>query len=128
MKLTPFTDLISLMYPNLCLVCGENLLKNEHQLCLACLNEIPKTNYHLLVNNPIEKKFWGKVKETANKVEQKAKQVEHKVEEKAKEVGKKIGNDILRYNPVSLAVRGGFLLAMKINLLDMAAKIYPALP
>jgi len=49
------------MYPDLCIVCGENLLKNEHHLCLACLHAIPKTNYHLIADNPIEKRFWGKV-------------------------------------------------------------------
>ena len=61
MKFNPFTDLINLMFPNLCVVCGTNLLKNEHQLCLSCLHDIPKTNYHLIKDNPIEKRFWGKV-------------------------------------------------------------------
>jgi len=61
MKFNPFTDLIDLMFPNLCIVCGTNLLKNEHQLCLSCLHDIPKTNYHLMKENPIEKRFWGKV-------------------------------------------------------------------
>jgi len=61
MKFNPFTDLINLMFPNLCVVCGTNLLKNEHQLCLSCLHDIPKTNYHLMKDNPIEKRFWGKV-------------------------------------------------------------------
>ena len=58
-----------------------------------------------------KKKFWGKVKE---------------VTKKAGQGIKKIGKSIIRYNPLSLAVRGGFLLAMKINLLDMAKKLYPA--
>jgi ComF family protein len=48
------------MYPNLCLICGENLMKNEDYLCMNCLHQIPKTNYHLLPENPIEKRFWGK--------------------------------------------------------------------
>ncbi|MDR3651857.1 MAG: ComF family protein [Paludibacter sp.] len=60
-KFNPFVDLINLMYPNLCLICNQNLQKNEHHLCLACLNGIPKTNFHLLTDNPIEKRFWGKV-------------------------------------------------------------------
>ena len=61
MKSNPLTDFFSLMYPNLCLVCGESLLKNEQHLCLGCLHGIPKTNYHHLSDNPIEKRFWGKV-------------------------------------------------------------------
>jgi len=61
MKFNPFIDFIDLMFPNLCVVCGNNLQKNEQQLCLSCLVDIPRTNYHLIEENPIEKKFWGKV-------------------------------------------------------------------
>jgi len=56
-----FTDLIGILYPNICLICGENLLRNEEQICLKCLHDIPRTNYHLQQNNPVEKRFWGKV-------------------------------------------------------------------
>jgi len=55
------TDLIGILYPNICLICGENLLRNEEQICLKCLHDIPRTNYHLQPNNPVEKRFWGKV-------------------------------------------------------------------
>ncbi len=51
----------NLLYPNLCVVCGENLLKSEQHICLSCLCSIPKTNYHCHPDNPIEKRFWGKV-------------------------------------------------------------------
>ena len=61
MKFNPMGDFINLMFPDLCVVCGVNLQKNEHQLCLTCLHDIPRTNYHLIVDNPIERKFWGKV-------------------------------------------------------------------
>ena len=61
MKFNPFTDFFNLLFPDLCVVCGENLLKNEQHICFACLHAIPKTNYHLLSDNPIEKRFWGKV-------------------------------------------------------------------
>lgn len=53
---------MGILYPNICLICGENLLKNEEQICLNCLNEIPRTNFHNQLNNPIEKRFWGKVR------------------------------------------------------------------
>lgn len=52
---------IELFFPNLCLICGESLVTGETQLCLKCQNKIPKTNYHLLPDNPVEKRFWGKV-------------------------------------------------------------------
>ena len=57
----PFADLLNLIYPNLCFVCGETLMKNESHVCLACLNNLPRTNYHLTPDNPVEKRFWGKV-------------------------------------------------------------------
>ena len=55
-----FADLLDLIYPNLCFICGETLLKCESHICLSCLNNIPRTNYHLLTDNPVEKRFWGK--------------------------------------------------------------------
>jgi ComF family protein len=55
------TDFLNLLFPNLCIVCGESLHKHEQQLCISCRHGIPKTNYHLESNNPIEKRFWGKV-------------------------------------------------------------------
>ena len=57
------------------------------------------------------KKFWGKVKEAAKK---------------AGEGLKNVGKALIRFNPLTLAVRGGFLLVMKINLFDMAIKLFPA--
>ncbi|NLO69731.1 MAG: ComF family protein [Porphyromonadaceae bacterium] len=57
-----FNHFIDLLYPNLCLVCDENLLQHEKQVCLLCINNFPKTNYHLQKNNLVEKRFWGKVK------------------------------------------------------------------
>ena len=54
-------SLFELFYPNLCLICGESLVTGEIQLCLKCQNQIPKTNYHLLPDNDVEKRFWGKV-------------------------------------------------------------------
>ncbi len=54
------SNILGLFYPNLCLICGENLLKSEQQICLKCLSEIPRTNFHLYRDNPVEKRFWGK--------------------------------------------------------------------
>jgi ComF family protein len=61
MKFIPFVDFFNLLFPNLCVVCNESLLRNEHHICYCCLNSVPKTNYHLSTDNPIEKRFWGKV-------------------------------------------------------------------
>lgn len=56
-----FKSLLNLFYPNNCLICSETLIKGEDQICLLCLNDIPRTNYHLKEGNPVEMRFWGKV-------------------------------------------------------------------
>lgn len=57
-----FQDIINLIFPNTCLVCGENLVEGEDIVCLSCLYKIPKTNNHLIPENEIERRFWGKVR------------------------------------------------------------------
>lgn len=61
MKWNPVNALLDIMYPDLCLGCGRELIKAEKHICLFCLHEFPKTNYHLQPNNPAEERFWGKV-------------------------------------------------------------------
>ncbi len=58
---TVMTNLLGLFYPNICVICNENLNGNEQHICLNCLTEIPRTNFHLKPDNPVEKRFWGKV-------------------------------------------------------------------
>lgn len=54
-------DLLQLVYPNICLICSEGLVRGESCVCLRCLQNIPKTNFHLETDNAMEKRFWGKV-------------------------------------------------------------------
>lgn len=54
-------DFIELFFPNLCKVCGGRLIHGEKYICLSCFYNMPETNYHLFDDNPIEKRFWGKV-------------------------------------------------------------------
>jgi ComF family protein len=51
---------IGLFYPNLCLGCEQKLYKNEKNLCLNCLMQLPLTNYHQTKENIIEKRFYGR--------------------------------------------------------------------
>ncbi|KAF5039848.1 hypothetical protein DSECCO2_539630 [anaerobic digester metagenome] len=54
-------DIISLIYPRVCLACGNVLYKKEHILCFHCLYHLPKTDFHLSPDNPCIQLFWGKV-------------------------------------------------------------------
>jgi ComF family protein len=53
-------DFISLLFPRLCYACGNHLLRNEHLICTECYVVIPRTNYHIEKENPVEKLFWGR--------------------------------------------------------------------
>ncbi|MBP1677048.1 MAG: phosphoribosyltransferase [Bacteroidetes bacterium] len=54
-------NMLNLFFPDLCVICNDNLVSGEEHICKKCLNDIPRTNYHRVKDNPIEKKFWGKV-------------------------------------------------------------------
>lgn len=54
-------DFIGLFYPEVCLCCGEELVAKEKFVCMMCMYKLPKTNYHLHTENPLSKKFWGRV-------------------------------------------------------------------
>ncbi len=53
-------DVISLLFPRLCHGCGNQLLRNEKVICTECYVLIPRTNFHLMPDNPVEKLFWGR--------------------------------------------------------------------
>lgn len=52
---------LSLLFPRCCVVCGRPLAKGEECLCTMCNVELPRTDYHLRKDNPVEKLFWGKI-------------------------------------------------------------------
>jgi ComF family protein len=54
-------DLIALFYPSTCIVCEENLLKEEECVCIPCLYKIPKTECFRQAENSVSKLFWGRV-------------------------------------------------------------------
>ncbi|MEK6781081.1 MAG: ComF family protein [Bacteroidota bacterium] len=56
------SDFIALFFPRCCLACSESLVKGEDILCTHCLTELPKTNYHLHADNPIQDRLTGRIK------------------------------------------------------------------
>jgi len=57
----PFFYLTELFFPRLCVVCGDKLVEQEQLICLHCLHHIPRTNFHLNVDNPVAQLFYGRV-------------------------------------------------------------------
>jgi len=55
------TDLINLLFPDLCNACGNILYHGEALICTTCLYDLPFTDYHLYAANPVARQFWGRV-------------------------------------------------------------------
>ena len=54
-------DFTSLLYPHRCYSCGNNLTDYEKYICFDCLYSLPRTNFHLEKDNPVNRLFWGRV-------------------------------------------------------------------
>ncbi len=54
-------DLLNLFYPKVCLACGKPLTRNESYLCIECNYNLPETDFHLIINNPVANQFFGKL-------------------------------------------------------------------
>lgn len=52
-------DIINLLYPPICHVCGSPLASHEKFLCAHCLQALPRTGYHRNPRNPMEQRFAG---------------------------------------------------------------------
>ncbi|NOZ47929.1 MAG: ComF family protein [Chlorobi bacterium] len=58
---TYISDFLNLFFPVVCQSCGSPLVKQENFICTECLYLLPKTNFHLIDNNPVSQVFWGRV-------------------------------------------------------------------
>lgn len=54
-------SLLHLVFPGVCTGCGTDLVSDDAVLCLKCINNLPETNFERYANNPVEKKFWGRL-------------------------------------------------------------------
>ena len=52
------SDLIDIIFPRSCSVCGNPLSGSEQDICINCLMELPRIGEYK-TDNPIEKLFWG---------------------------------------------------------------------
>ena len=69
-------------------------------------------------------------KKTATAVKKTAKKVGTAVKKAVKATGKflkKVVKAVIKYNPLSLIIKGGILLAMRLNMFNFAKKLYPGM-
>lgn len=58
-------SLLHLLFPHICVGCGTDILSEQSLLCMQCIEAMPETNFEIHPNNPVEKKFWGRIPLTA---------------------------------------------------------------
>jgi ComF family protein len=54
-------SVLHLLFPHVCTGCGNDILSEESELCMRCIDALPETNFESISNNPVEKLFWGRV-------------------------------------------------------------------
>lgn len=54
-------DLAKLFFPTICISCAQPLNAVEDAICIDCLINLPRTNYHRLESNPVSNKFKGRL-------------------------------------------------------------------
>lgn len=52
---------LHLFFPRCCVVCGGPLVEGEEAICTRCNTDMPRTNYHAVRDNLVERMFWGKI-------------------------------------------------------------------
>lgn len=52
---------LHLLFPHMCSGCGNDIINKESVLCMRCIEAMPETNFEIHTNNPVEKKFWGRL-------------------------------------------------------------------
>lgn len=59
--MTIFHNLLDFLFPTLCPACNNRLIEYEKHICLSCISQIPKTNFHLQKDNKLESFFAGRI-------------------------------------------------------------------
>ncbi len=55
------SDFIALIFPQLCQVCGTNLVTGEKLICTGCTYDLPYTNFHKQKDNVVARQLWGRI-------------------------------------------------------------------
>lgn len=55
------SDIFDFFLPRTCHLCGCMLHDTEDTFCVRCIENLPRSRYHLMENNPMERRFAGVV-------------------------------------------------------------------
>jgi len=59
-----FSSFVNLIYPLTCAACDRVLLHNEYLICTRCLYQLPRTGFTNIIDNPVARLFWGRIRLT----------------------------------------------------------------
>lgn len=59
--MNPIDALLHFIYPDVCVNCERTLTPSERYLCLFCEDELPRTRFRSMQNNPITDIFFGRI-------------------------------------------------------------------
>src|SRR5690554_217784 len=51
----------ALLFPKNCVTCGFHITDQEDMIYVSCLYKLPRTNYHRVKDNPVSRKFDGRM-------------------------------------------------------------------
>jgi ComF family protein len=54
-------EVIELLFPPVCITCGNRLISQENYLCMDCWLDLPESRFHLDPENKVVRLFWGRV-------------------------------------------------------------------
>lgn len=52
-------EIADFLLPRTCHVCGSLLHDSEREICVRCIESLPRSRYHLMDMNPVERRFAG---------------------------------------------------------------------
>lgn len=62
LSLTEIRDsFLHFLFPHICEGCGSDMLSRNSLLCARCMEALPETHFEWYDNNPVERKFWGRL-------------------------------------------------------------------
>lgn len=102
-----YSNLLDLLFPQLCVACGNRMVTQEKFMCFDCWHDLPVSNFHVHPGNKLEQIFWGRVKiefATAFFVFKKGSNYQHLIhfikykgmKELGFETGRRFGIDLLK--------------------------------
>ena len=55
------SDVLSLFFPDVCLICQKNQALSNQSFCFSCQQKLSFTHFHTIEENAFTDRFWGRI-------------------------------------------------------------------